>query len=185
MIYLIIDTETNGLPQSYDLPHTDTANWPRLISYSWGLYDDTGRELSRDAQMVQPDGYRWNRVAQGIHGIRPEEAREYGLPLTTALTRLQTAIAQADVWVGHLIELDYNVIGAEFVRAGRGAEFVTMPTICTMSATAKVSKNGDWLKLDELYDLLFGERMRNLHNAEADRLATARCFFELKKRGVL
>lgn len=185
MTYLIIDTETNGLPQLYDLPHTDTTNWPRLISVSWGLYDETGRELGSDSQMVQPDGYRWNREAQRVHGIRPEEAQEYGLPISNVLTRLRPAIEQADAWVGHFIELDYNVVGAEFVRAGRGAEFLTRPTLCTMEASAKVSSNGGYLKLDDLYEALFSERMRNLHNAEADRLATARCFFELKRRGVL
>ncbi len=190
MTYLIIDTETNGLPQLYDLPHTDTTNWPRLISVSWGLYDETGRELSSDTRLVQPDGYRWNQQAQRIHGIRPEEAQEYGLPINTVLTRLRPAIEQADAWVGHFIELDYNVIGAEFVRSasgrsGRGAEFMAKPSICTMDASRRVNPNSDWLKLDELYETLFGERVRNLHNAEADRLATARCFFELKRRGVL
>lgn len=185
MTYLILDTETNGLPQLYDLPHTDVTNWPRLISVAWGLYDDTGRELSRDARMVQPDGYRWNREAQRVHGIRPEEAQEYGLPIGTVLTRLRPVIEQADVWVGHFVELDYNVIGAEFVRAGRGTEFPAKPTRCTMDASKRVSATGDYQKLDELYVTLFGQRMRNLHNAEADCLATARCFFELKKRGVL
>lgn len=185
MTYLIIDTETNGLPQSYDLPHTDTANWPRLISASWGLYDDAGTEHSAGSLMVQPDGYRWNPAAQRVHGIRPEEAQEYGVPLNTALNKLKTAIDQANVWVGHLIELDYHVIGAEFVRAGRGSEFEQKPMICTMSASAAVSPNGDWLKLDELVNVLFNKPMRNLHNAEADRLATARCFFELRHRGIL
>lgn len=185
MTYLILDTETNGLPQLYDLPHTDTANWPRLISISWGLYDEAGRELSRDAQMVQPDGYRWNREAQRIHGIRPEEAQAYGLPIQTVLTRLRSALEAADAWVGHFIELDYNVIGAEFVRAGRVTEFVDKPTICTMEASRHVAPGGSWQKLDELYKTLFGKRMRNLHNAEADRLATAQCFFELKRRGLL
>ncbi len=185
MIYLIIDTETNGLPQMYDLPHTDTSNWPRLISASWGLYDEAGREQGHDALLVQPDGYRWNREAQRVHGIQPEEAGKNGLPLSTVLNRLRLAITQADAWVGHFIELDYNVIGAEFVRAGRGTEFIPKPTICTMSASTRLTPNGDYQKLDALYQTLFHERMRNLHNAEADRIATARCFFELKRRNVL
>ncbi|MFD2570128.1 exonuclease domain-containing protein [Spirosoma soli] len=185
MTYLIVDTETNGLPQLYELSYTDTSNWPRLISVSWGLYDETGHELSSDSCIVQPDGYRWNREAQRVHGIRPEEAQAYGLPLTRVLTQLSAVIEHANSWAGHFIELDYNVIGAEFVRAGRQAEFLAKPTVCTMEASRLISKTGDWLKLDELYALLFNKPMRGLHNAQADRLATAQCFFELKKRGVL
>ena len=185
MTYFIIDTETNGLPQLYDVPFTDTYNWPRLISASWGLYDESGREMQHDSFMVQPDGYRWNKVAQTIHGIAPEEAREYGIPLNMALTRLLPAIEQADAWVCHFAELDYNVVGAEFVRAGRERDFPARPAICTMDASAKITPNGEPLRLDGLYKMLFGRAMKNLHNAEADRLATANCFFELKKRGVL
>ena len=193
MLYLIIDTETNGLPQSYHLPVTDLTNWPRLISVAWGLYDEQGKELCRQYSLVKPDGYRWNRVAQQIHRITPEQAQAEGQPLIDVLNQLRPDIERADSWVGHNIDLDYGVIGAEFIRAeldgpkqvqpGGVGEFPARPVICTMDASAKVTANREPVRLQELYQLLTGRRMKGMHDATADMQATAQCFFELKKRG--
>ena len=198
MIYLIIDTETNGLPQSYHLPVTDLTNWPRLISVAWGLYNEQGKELCRHYALVKPDGYRWNKVAQQIHHITPEEAEKKGQPLVDVLTLLRPAMKRADAWVGHNIDLDYGVIGAEFIRAGLdGSErlqpgldvpggvgdFPARPVLCTMDVSAKVTPNQEPVRLDELYELLTGKKMKGMHDAAADMLATAHCFFELKERG--
>lgn len=190
MLYLIIDTETNGLPQSYHLPITDLTNWPRLISVAWGLYDEQGKELCRQYTLVKPDGYRWNRVAQQIHRITPEQAQAEGQPLIDVLNQLRPAIERADAWVGHNIDLDYGVIGAEFIRAertqpGRVGEFPDRPVLCTMDASAKVTANREPVRLEDLYQLLTGQRMKGMHNAAADMQATAHCFFELKRRNVL
>lgn len=185
MTYLVIDTETNGLPQSYDLPLTDAANWPRLIAVAWGLFDEQGHQQSRYDALVQPDGYRWNKVAQQIHRVTPEQAQTQGTPLADVLTCLRVAIGQADAWVGHNIDLDYGVIGAEFARANRLADFPVRPVICTMEASARVTPTQKPVRLDDLYRLLTGRRMGNLHNAQADMEATARCFFLLKEKGVL
>lgn len=188
MTYLIIDTETNGLPQSYHLPVTDLTNWPRLISVAWGLYDEQGKELSRHYALVKPDGYRWNKVAQQIHHITPEEAETKGQPLVDVLTLLRPAMERADAWVGHNIDLDYGVIGAEFKRAGLNGpggvgEFPARPVLCTMDASAKVTPSREPVRLDELYQLLTGKKMKGMHDATADMLATAHCFFKLKQRG--
>lgn len=189
MTYLIIDTETNGLPQSYHLPVTDLTNWPRLISVAWGLYDEQGQELNRQYAVVKPDGYRWNRVAQRIHGITQQQAEAQGKPLVSVLNQLRPSIEQADVWVGHNIDLDYGVIGAEFIRAGKQQPggigvFPSRPTLCTMDASTKVMPNREPVRLDELHKLLTGKAMKGMHDATADMLATARCFFELKRRNV-
>lgn len=190
MLYLIIDTETNGLPQSYHLPITDLTNWPRLISVAWGVYDEQGKELCRQYSLVKPDGYRWNRVAQQIHRITPDQAQAEGQPLIDVLNRLRPAIERADAWVGHNIDLDYGVIGAEFLRAERAqpggiGEFPARPVVCTMDASVKVTANREPVKLEELYQLLTGRRMKGMHDSAADMQATAHCFFELKRRNVI
>ncbi len=190
MTYLIIDTETNGLPQSYDLPVTDLTNWPRLISVAWGLYDDYGKELCRHKAMVKPDGYRWNRVAQRVHKIAPEQAEREGQPLAEVLRQLRPAMDLADVWVGHNIDLDYGVIGAEFIRVSKQevdgvGEFPVRPLLCTMEASAKVTPNREPICLAELYKLLTGKAMKGMHDATTDMLATVRCFFELKRREII
>lgn len=188
MTYLILDTETNGLPQSYHLPVTDLTNWPRLISVAWGLYDESGKQLSQNLVLVKPDGYRWNRVAQGIHGISPERAEREGKPIIEVLNLLRPDIEKADAWVGHNIDLDYGVLGAEFVRTeklqpGRVGTIAAPRLLCTMEASRKVTPNGEDLRLDDLYKLLTKRPMKGIHDATSDMLATAACFFELKKRG--
>lgn len=189
MTYLILDAETNGLPQSYHLPVTDLTNWPRLISVAWGLYDETGKQLSQNLALVQPDGYRWNRVAQGIHGITPERAEREGKPLIELLNQLRPDIERADAWVGHNIDLDYGVLGAEFIRTeksspGSVGTIAAPHLLCTMEASRKVTSNGEDLRLDDLYKLLTKRHMKGIHDATADMLATATCFYALKKRGI-
>ena len=188
MNYLIVDTETNGLPQCYHLPVLDLPNWPRLISVAWGLYDDEGHEVRRQHELIKPDGFRWNKVAQRIHGITVEQAERKGKPLAEVLELLCQDIKKAQVWVGHNIGFDYGVIGAEFIRVqqaqpGRVGELPFRPQLCTMEVSAKVTANRELTRLDELYLLLTGRPMKGMHNAEADMLATAKCFFELKRRG--
>ena len=41
-MYLIFDTETTGLPKSWNAPITDTDNWPRCIQIAWQLHDNMG-----------------------------------------------------------------------------------------------------------------------------------------------
>jgi DNA polymerase III subunit epsilon len=188
MKYLIVDTETNGLPQCNHLPVTDLPNWPRLISVAWGLYDNEGHELSRHYEFVKPEGFLWNKVAQRIHGITPEQAERKGKPLAEVLEQLKQDIEKANAWVGHHIGLDYGVIGAEFIRVqqaqpGRVGELPARPLLCTMEASTRVTGNREPVRLDELYRLLTGRRMKGMHDANADMLATAKCFFELKRRG--
>ncbi|MPR31825.1 3'-5' exonuclease [Salmonirosea aquatica] len=188
MKYLIVDTETNGLPQCNHLPVTDLPNWPRLISVAWGLYDDEGHELSRHYELVKPEGFRWNKVAQRIHRISQEQAERKGKPLTEVLEQLWQDTEKADAWVGHNISFDCGVIGAEFLRMqkaqpGRVGELPARPLLCTMEASAHVTANRVPTRLDELYHLLTGKRMKGMHDASADMLATAKCFFELKRSG--
>ncbi|GAB3170581.1 3'-5' exonuclease [Telluribacter humicola] len=188
MKYFIVDTETNGLPQSYHLPVTDLSNWPRLISVAWGLYDEEGHQLNQHYELVKSDGFRWNKVAQRIHGITQEQAERKGKPLAEILEQLRQDVEKADAWVGHNIGLDYGVIGAEFIRmqlaqSARVGELPARPLLCTMEASTYVPGNPEPVRLDELYHQLTGRRMKGMHNASADMLATATCFFELKRRG--
>lgn len=66
------------------------------------------------------------------------------------------------------------------------------PRICTMLESVyhcKIpfgyKKGYKWPKLTELYKTLFNEEFEGAHGALADIEATAKCFFELKKLGVI
>jgi len=47
--YLVMDTETTGVPQDWTAPISDLANWPRIVQLAWALLDDAERVLERGA----------------------------------------------------------------------------------------------------------------------------------------
>jgi DNA polymerase III epsilon subunit-like protein len=92
--------------------------------------------------------------------------------------------------VAHNLPFDENVIGAEFLRKGLDIPFLGMRKICTMKGTTAYCRLAGpygykWPTLAELHWVLFGETLKEIHNAEADVTACARCFFGLKRRRVL
>ena len=41
-MYLILDTETTGLPKKFNAPITDLDNWPRCVQSAGQLHDYDG-----------------------------------------------------------------------------------------------------------------------------------------------
>lgn len=71
------------------------------------------------------------------------------------------------------------------MRAGRKNR-----QICTMNESTDLCKipgpyGYKWPKLEELHKHLFGKTFDNAHDALADVRATARCLFELRRRGMV
>ena len=87
--------------------------------------------------------------------------------------------------VGHFMQFDFHVLGAEFYRSGIEDPIKRDMTFCTMVATTNMVKNPatKYFKLGELYETLFHSQLYNQHDAIVDATATADCFFELLKRG--
>ena len=84
-MYLIFDTETTGLPKSWNAPITDTDNWPRCIQIAWQLHDSMGNVLEHNNFLLQPDGFNIPYDAEQIHGISTDLAQEQGIPLKECL----------------------------------------------------------------------------------------------------
>ncbi|MEY2773816.1 MAG: hypothetical protein RLZZ275_163, partial [Bacteroidota bacterium] len=82
---LIFDTETTGLPRSWNAPLTDSDNWPRIVSIAWQLHTPDGRLLSRGNRIVRPDGFTIPFNAIKVHGITNERAAAEGHPLAEVL----------------------------------------------------------------------------------------------------
>ena len=53
-MYLIFDTETTGLPQSYKAPLTDFDNWPRMVQIAWQMHDEKGTLIDVKNFIIQP-----------------------------------------------------------------------------------------------------------------------------------
>ena len=115
-MYLIFDTETTGLPHNKTAPITDLDNWPRLVQIAWQLHSETGKLLSQHNYIVKPDGFDIPFKAEQVHGVSTKRALEEGHALDAVLTLLVTDLARTSLVVGHNIEFDINIIGAECIR---------------------------------------------------------------------
>lgn len=191
-MYLIYDTETTGLPNNYNAPVTDSDNWPRMIQIAWQLHDETGKLLENENLIIKPDGFDIPFNATKIHGITTEKAMAEGILLEEALQKFQTVLQNTKVIVGHNISFDQNIVGAEFFRKGLNYETLNLPLIDTMNTSIDFcaipgGRGGGFKfpKLEELHEKLFEKRFDEAHNASADVNATARCFMELLRLGVI
>ena len=122
---LIYDTETTGLPRDWNAPLTDSENWPRLVQLAWQLHMPDGQLVSRGNHIVKPDGFTIPYNSAKVHGITTERATEVGLPLAEVMEMFGRDLERAEHVMGHNIEFDVNIMGAEYIRMGEAAEQVT------------------------------------------------------------
>src|SRR5271157_3742341 len=115
-MYLIIDSETTGLPRNWKAPISDLGNWPRVIQVAWALYDNTGQHVESTTYLVRPDGFRIPKDVQRIHGITTERALAEGKPLITVLNELSAIVEKSNIIVAHNVRFDESVISAEYIR---------------------------------------------------------------------
>ncbi len=190
-MYLIFDTETTGLPRNWRAPLTDLDNWPRLVQLAWQLHDKNGAQIETGNLIVKPEGFIVPTDASRIHGITHERAVEEGIALTDTLQKFEVALANSEYLIAHNMSYDEKIIGAEFLRNNKKNFLETKKKICTMeSATnfcAIPSPRGGfkWPNLGELHQKLFNQGFMGAHNAATDVSATAKCFFELKRQGII
>ncbi len=191
-MYLFFDTETTGIPRNHDAPASDTANWPRLVQIAWSLTDEKGNELRSQASIIRPNGFEIPASATRVHGITTATAQRLGVEIKRVLTAFSKDLAAAEVLVAHNAQFDERVVGAEFYRSGRKSNPLSGKKLyCTMrSSTAFCRIPGGprgfkWPKLQELHRALFGVEFESAHDAVADVRACVRCFFELRRRGVI
>ena len=191
---LFFDTETTGLPKSWNAPVTDTENWPRLVQLGWILSDEQGNDIRQGNVIIKPSGFEIPEQASSVHGITTEMAMEKGEPLHHVMVTFMLDMACADAIVGHNVGFDMKVVGAEFVRLNFLPALQRMketPQIDTMTRSTEycgiMGSYGrlKWPKLTELYTHLFGHAFENAHDAMADITATKECYFELVNRGVI
>lgn len=191
--YMFFDTETTGLPKNFNAPSSDTDNWPRMVQLSWVMIKEDGSEFRgfrKGDFIIQPDGFTIPREASNLHGITTERAIREGRPLRYVLDKFNDDLRRAGTIVGHNVEFDIKVVGAEMIRLGREDLVSRKPFVCTMKQTVDFceipGKYGyKWPKLEELYYKLFNSGFSGAHNAMNDVMATVECFRELKKRGII
>ncbi|MFT6960090.1 MAG: DNA polymerase-3 subunit alpha, partial [Polaribacter sp.] len=186
-MYLIFDTETTGLPKSWNAPITNTGNWPRCVQIAWQLHDEMGNVIEHNDFLIKPDGYNIPYDAERIHGISTELAEEQGISLDECLALFNEVLGKTKFIVGQNLNFDLNIMGCEFYRLGVENKMTPLPILDTCTEkTARMCQipggRGGKFKLPTLTELhhhLFGAGFGDAHNATADVEATTRCFLEL------
>jgi DNA polymerase III epsilon subunit-like protein len=189
-MYLFFDTETTGLPLNWRAPVTDVNNWPRIVQLAYLYSDPDGNVLMSGDYIIKPEGFLIPQTASRIHGISTERANIEGVLLGDVLQQFEKLIGKAEVLVAHNMSFDEKIIGSEFIRAGMPNTLPSKRKICTMERTTdfcalKGPYGNKWPKLTELHYKLFGSGFEEVHNAAVDIQATAKCFWELRRRGVI
>ena len=187
---LYFDTETTGVPLNYKAPSSDTNNWPRLVQLAWILTDEEGTRIHTGNLVIKPDGFVIPADATKVHGITTQRAKEEGVPLAEVIERFKSDLDMATYIVGHNIEFDKKIVGAEMIRLGMKDELEKKKSYCTMQSSIDFCKipgkyGYKYPKLQELYKKLFGSEFENAHDAMSDIEATEKCFWELKKRKLI
>ena len=134
-MYLIFDTETTGLPHNKSAPVEDLDNWPRLVQLAWQLHGAQGNLISTGNHIVRPDGFTIPFNAEKVHGISTARALEIGEDLQEVLEHFSSAVEQADVLIGHNIEFDNKILGAEYLRTKKANVLEGAKNIDTAQAT--------------------------------------------------
>jgi len=189
---LIFDTETTGLPRSWNAPLTDAENWPRVVQLAWQLHRPDGGLVARGNRIVRPDGFTIPYNAVKVHGITDERAAREGHPLEEVLREFEEALRAATFLMGHNVGFDVSVVGAELCRLGLDPADLTSKAVLdskdpgTDFCKLPGGRGGayKWPTLGELHHALFGEAVDAAHDAAYDVRATGRVFFALCERGL-
>ena len=192
---LFFDTETTGTPRNYKAPISDSYNWPRLVQLAWIMADKNGNILKKKSLIIRPSGFTIPADAAAVHGITTEKAEREGVLLHDVLEEFEMDLSFAGQIVGHNIDFDQHIVGAELYRLGmNNGILMDKPCICTMKSSTDFCAIPNpnpyfggykWPSLQELYCKLFGHEFSDAHDALADITATKECFFELKRRGII
>jgi DNA polymerase III epsilon subunit-like protein len=189
---LFIDTETTGLPKYYEID--PVKKWPRVVQIAWSLYDTDGNRAGHSSFIIYPVDFTIPADSARIHGITTERAKAEGTSLYKVLPQLNADVERATHVIAHNLDFDLPIVQTEFRRCEMATDLMKKEQCCTMKPPQIVSlcklpsKSGrgfKWPTLNELHLRLFGTEFADSHNAGADVEACARCFFELKKQGII
>ena len=195
---LFFDTETsNFIKKALSADHPDQA-WTVQIGAL--LTDLENNEIDKLNVIIKANGREMNHYAEEVHGISVERADEEGIEEKDAAEQFGLLLRQANLVVGHNFDFDWKYAQHLLERnmdtlsdEARSAFYLDLPNQCTMKDKKIVKFCGlknkanrpKWPKLIELYKILFGEGFEDAHDAFADITATAKCYFELLKRGII
>ncbi|MDD3284563.1 MAG: 3'-5' exonuclease [Patescibacteria group bacterium] len=189
-MYLFFDTETTGLPISWNAPISDSENWPRLVQIAWVIHNENGKETKSRNYIIKPENFFIPHEAAKVHKITTEIANEKGVALDAVLNEFANDVNNIKFLIAHNIDFDEKVIGAEFFRKNIKNKMSGIEKICTMKSSVDFcqipgKEKYKYPKLQELYLKLFNKNFEDAHDAMVDVKACMKCFFEMEKLNII
>ena len=196
-INLFFDTETSGFISNKKDPTDPTQAWCVQLA---AILTNGINEVETLNVLIKPNGRKIPIYATNVHGITVEKAQAHGIEEVEALELFASMMNPVITQICHNYRFDSQFIDHMFQRnmdklsdEARSKFFFQLPHFCTMSDKRIVNFCGlknkanrpKWPKLEELYEILFGEVFENAHDALADVRATVACYYELIERGVI
>ena len=196
MKVLVVDTETNGLPEKENNNSPSIYNlkkWPNILQLSFLLYDTSNNKLLilEDNLIKIESSINISEESTKINGITKTQCMRKGKDIRDLLLSFNNILNKCDIIVGHNISFDKRILLVEFIRLGISSNFSNKLTFCTMKNSADICKikkiniktNEEYNKyptLLELHNFLFDNSPSGLHNSLVDILITLRCYCKLK-----
>jgi DNA polymerase-3 subunit epsilon len=186
---LVIDVETTGLPKRILHPqwnrYTNDYSSVRIVSIAWIVIDaSNANEIEKAYYIVKPMNYLIPEESIRIHGITQEHALANGIELVKVCGYIEKTMKTyaCNTLIAHNIQFDVHVVCEELRRIRFFAlerKIRSMIRYCTMWAARKIMNLKKIPKLSELYIMLTGDEIQNLHNALSDATNCRVCYAKL------
>jgi DNA polymerase III subunit epsilon len=170
--YLIVDTETSGLPPPWKKGNppipADDPRQPRMAEL-FMILANPQLEVEQEFQgYIKPDGWTMSAGATNVNGLTDEFLAEHGIPVVDALIAYTQCVLQGRVVVCHNAQFDTKILRGELRRAQMSDLFELTRNICTKDSLKGVVGN-HWQgpKLSVACDH-FGVVLTDAHHARND-----------------
>lgn len=169
--FIVFDTEIFGLIDSISQSMEDLTKWPEIKQICWKIFSKDGKEIkSRNEYFIS-----------GENSSKREVIAEFSEDFNNS-----------DLAIAHNFQFDSKIFEAECHRYQVDCDFLSKvkyydSMLSNIELCNLENKNG-YLKyptLMELYYHLFSENFLGWHDAENDVIATAKCFWSLRQRGLI
>jgi len=184
--YIFIDTETSGIPDSFNIPVSEPDQWPAIIQLAWIVVDLDGNLVKEENHYLKNRGVKIDPRSYQMHRITVEDLKKKGVSKRGMLKRLYKDIKRYNALVvAHFVEFDIKMLAVENIRLRLDLDLHQLPTYCTMLNSAGENRHPDrsYPSLGELYRHYFNKPMKNEHDALCDARAAAECFLEMTEKG--
>ena len=101
------------------------------MQISWQIHDQGGGLISNRDYLIKPDGFKIPYDSEKIHGISTELATQQGEEINNVLNFFQDDLNKVQFIIGHNVNFDRNILGAEFLRKGQDDPFPSLKIIDT------------------------------------------------------